>query len=421
MRRLALVSVLLSVGMLAFAQEPPGLLPASITGRKPDAAAGVTPASGTLTQPAAPAARFQDERAFPPETVAVLHASKAGADWLWRMNQSTGRFLPGLNPVTRTGISPDDDFHQALATLALVEAARFTGEDRLTVRATQAVLTMLTLTRPDAADVCVRVPTTRSRPLGFAAALMLAIRRLPDADGKLLGQAEELGGFVRKHVQDDGSIRLENGDDERTCGLVLQSLVHSQQAKPDPAKRDALLKAFDFYAGSFQRKPSLPLAANLLPALVEIALQEPLDPKRNAALFQMADFLAARQYTGSENCHPSWVGGFRSTPGAAAEPTWASVEAAVALTHAARLTRRVPDLARFQRYRNAAVSGLLFAINLQFTDLTADQFEKTFRTRYMVGGTHHSPTDGTLRVEATAAAVRGYLAYLRSGAETRVE
>src|SRR5688500_1437095 len=87
MRRLALVSVLLSVGMLAQAQEPPGLLPASITGRKPDAAAGVTPASGTLTQPAAPVARFQDERAFPPETQAVLQATKSGADWLWRMNQ----------------------------------------------------------------------------------------------------------------------------------------------------------------------------------------------------------------------------------------------------------------------------------------------------------------------------------------------
>ncbi|MGL6096286.1 MAG: hypothetical protein ACRC7O_10885, partial [Fimbriiglobus sp.] len=83
------------------------------------------------------------------------------------------------------------------------------------------------------------------------------------------------------------------------------------------------------------------------------------------------------------------------------------------------LTRNVPDLGRFARYRESGVNGLLFARNLQFSDENADHFEKNFRSRFLAGGVHLSPSDAAIRADATAALVLANLRFLESGAELR--
>jgi hypothetical protein len=143
------------------------------------------------------------------------------------------------------------------------------------------------------------------------------------------------------------------------------------------------------------------------------------DAAARDAVLEMADHLCACQLAAADVRIPPWAGGFRQslTAPAGAEPGFPSAAYAGALAHAAKLTRHIPDQVRYAKYRQACLDGLAFARRLQFSDENADHFEKGFRVRYLNGGVHLSPSDGTLRIDATGQAVSAYLAFLQSGAE----
>jgi len=408
---------------------PPRPLPPSVTGGTPAVPTPVRPASGTQVEAlTAPIARFQKLRDFPPETGEAITATKAGANWLFNMHQANGRFLLGLNPALKAVLPGDNELFQAFAAKALAEAARFTGEERYTARATQAILTLLMLTKPDPADVACRVPSVGCNGPAFAAVLAMTIYHLPAADTKLLGQAEELCAFLRKQCQADGSIKIFLRPDDATKldpegapiypGIVIQAMAMNNRAKPDTAKRALLAKTVAYYHKAFQAQPQAWIAATLIPGFVDFYLQTNKDAAAKDAVLEMADHLCVCQYAADVRM-PLWAGGFK--PSAAAppgvEPGFASAAFAGALAHAAKLTRHVPDQTRYVKYRQATVDGLAFTRRLQFSDENADHFETGFRVRYLNGGVHLSPSDGTLRIDATAHAVSAYLAFLHSGAE----
>jgi hypothetical protein len=168
------------------------------------------------------------------------------------------------------------------------------------------------------------------------------------------------------------------------------------------------------YRAAFQAKPHPLTAATLLPGCAEFCLAANKDQAACTAAFDLADWLCGCQYTRTDARTPAWAGGFRT----AAEPTHESAVCAAGLVAAVKLTRQTTgDLARFRKYRQAAVDGLAFARGLQFTDESADHFEKGFRARFLVGGMHLTPTDGTVRIDATAHLVTAHLAYLQWAAE----
>jgi hypothetical protein len=410
---------------LAHAQAPPPRpLPASITGAAAPATSAVAPASGvTQAASAAPMARFHNLQEFPPETVQSLYAMRAGAAWLSRMNQANGRFFPGLNPALRMPLEGHHELRQALAALALAQAARFTGEESLTAQATQAVLALMSLTKPDGAN---RVPTVvaeHGEPVAFAATVALAVYHLPKPDAQRLTEAEALCGFVRQRCGPDGTIQLNEKADakERNLapGLVVRMLAMSNQIKPDAGKRETLVRVMNHYRGVFKAQPNALLAAMLLPGVVDFCLHNNNDATAAATAFELADWLCECQYTRAEMRSPGWIGGFRSGPSRDHEPDSESALYAGALACAAKLRRHVPDLAQYRKYRQAAVEGLAFTRGLQFSDGNTDHFEKGFRGRFLVGGTHLSPTDGTVRIDSTAYLVLAHLAFLQSGAEAR--
>ncbi len=437
-RRYHLVAVLgLAAGvgtLVAQTAPPPKTLPASITGQVPGPVP-VTPVGGNQVAAAAPIERFlKDRGAFPPETEQAIDAVRFGGDWLYRMNQPGGRFLPGLNPATRQWVESDADFRQALATLALCEAAKFTGDERYAARANGAVLALLAGTKPDADPAC-RVPTAandRCNRVGYASVTALAIYALPNPDAKLLQSADALMKFVRKQVRANGAIAFnEPATDEPHAadavgaavypGYALQALSASLRLRPDAETRELFPRAMAYQARLLKTHPRPMLVATTLPALVDYALLANKDPGVVGMVFDAADWLGTCQVTRADPRRAVWAGGFTSGPGATAEPTVESAACALSLCHAARLTRQVPDAARFTKYRAAAVEGLAFARNLQFTDETADHFEKAFRARHVVGGVRVSPADGTLRIDATAHLVLAHLAYLQCGTEQRLE
>ena len=203
-------------------------------------------------------------------------------------------------------------------------------------------------------------------------------------------------------------------------GYALQAMAAALRTRPDAETRELFPKAMAYQARLLKTQPSMMLAATTLPALVDYALMVNKDPGVVGMAFDAADWLAACQVTRAAPRRAAWTGGF-AAPGATAEPTADSATCALALCHAARLTRQIPDAARFAKYRAAAVDGLAFTRSLQFTDESADHFETKFRTAYVNGGVRLAPSDGTLRIDAAAQAVLAHLAYLQCGTEQRLQ
>ena len=136
----------LALPLLAQPPAPPALLPPSVTGKPHDP---LTPVAATAPK-AVPADRFKTP-GQPPETLAAVESAKEAADWLARMSKADGRFVAGIDP-TLGREAAGSDFAQTCAALALARAARFTGDEKMTAAASQACLTLLTLTKADATD-----------------------------------------------------------------------------------------------------------------------------------------------------------------------------------------------------------------------------------------------------------------------------
>ena len=60
-----------------------------------------------------------------------------------------------------------------------------------------------------------------------------------------------------------------------------------------------------------------------------------------------------------------------------------------------------------------------FLYGLQFLETNTRHFEDNFRAKMLLGAFYLTPTDGNLRIDATACAVTGLLRFLSSGAESR--
>lgn len=428
---LGVVAVALFAGVALAQSPPPRVLPPGITGAATPAPTGVRPAADSVAQAAPPANRFlSNMRAFPDETQAAVFSARSAAEWLSRMNQQGGRFVPGVNAAWKRYLDGDSDLRQVTAALGLCEAAAFTGDDKLAARANGAVLAMLSLTKVEG-DGC-RVPVAgsdRCNRVAFAATLALAITKLPAPNAQQLADADALCGFLRRQVDASGAVRLTDaaGDDAAKLdsegvaaapGLAMQAFAAVERVKPNPATREVLGKCANHYRTVIKSGVTMTAAASLLPAFVEVTAMTKNDPAMTGAAFELADFICQCQVIDVRT--PQWMGGFRATPGGVGEPT-DSAAAVLALAHATRLTRQVPDLARYGKYRAATVAGLAFCQSLQFTHENADHFEKAYRTAYLVGGCRVGPADGSVRADATAQLLRAGVAFLASGAEGKPE
>ena len=87
------------------------------------------------------------------------------------------------------------------------------------------------------------------------------------------------------------------------------------------------------------------------------------------------------------------------------------------LACAYQLSRQGTDLNRAARYRRSLLDAVQFVLGLQYLESNTRHFENAFRANMLIGGVHLSPSDGGLRIDATAAATSGLLRFLGSGAE----
>ncbi len=380
----------------------------------------ITPAVNVVpaAKPAAPIDRFlSDPRAYPEATGQAVYSVRAGGDWLAKMHQSDGRFHAGFNPSLRLWLDDDSDTRQATAAVALSRTAAFTGDDRLTAAAAQAVLALLAVTKVDPADASVRVPTVaadRGNKVAFAALTVLAACELPAPDAKLLAKADELCAFLRKQLKPDGSVAV--GDDRPTAavpGLVFQALMASDKWTPAQWKRDAVANAVAYYRPAFKQTPSAELAGTLLPAVADFCLRVKSEGGCGFA-FEMADRLCDSQYTAGDARNRGWIGGFKLTVG---EPTASGLPCAHAAAAALHLAAQVPDATRFAKYRTVTREALKFGRSLQLTTEGTRQFDKVYAAQVLVGGACGGPSDGCPRLDPTADLIAAQLRYLTGGGE----
>lgn len=404
------------------APKPPGLLPPSVTGKPHDP---VTPVAAT-TPKAVPADRFKTP-GYPVETVAAVQSCKEAAAWLTRMSQPDGRFMGGIDPALGRPLG-GTDFAQACAAMSLARAAKFTGDEKAATAASQACLTLLTLTKADTTDPSMRVPTLtadRGNKVGFAAVLATAIYDLPNPDTKLVAEADKLCKFLYTRLRSDGSVHYAEGEGSPTKtdpdgvntypGLCFQAIMASDRVATEAWKRDALARGVKCYREVFKAAPTPELCGSLLPAVCDYAVRVKDAKDATAFAFEMADWLCDRQYTASDARNLRWVGAFK--PATGDEPTARVCGGVEGLCAAVTLTAQVPDATRHARYRKAAREGLSFARSLQFGAANGAHFTPEFRAKYLDGGAVGSPTDGMLRCEHTAGLLCAQLRYLESGGE----
>jgi hypothetical protein len=419
---------------VGFAQQPPAGDPTPPLTPPSAAAQPVTPASATAPKRAdTPLAAFDPLVAHPQTTQQALRAALHGSAWMTRMSQPQGRFAFGYLPAVRQPLDGDHDLKQAHAALALAQSARFTGDDRQAATASQAVLALLAATKIDPSDPTCRVPVKASvacNRVGFAAVLALAVYELPGADDRLLGEAEKLCAFLRKQLRENGSVHFADNpaDDAAQVdpagateypGYALHALAVSHRVRPAGWKRDAAKKGCDHYRAAFKAAPHPTLAATLTPALAELYAQTK-GSETATTVFEMNDFLAGLQYPPGDGNNPLWAGGFRAWAGGKAADATPGCEAGAylqSLACACQVTRLVPDLPRFARYKQAATDAAQFVCGIQYTEPNTRHFENTFRANVLIGGFYLAPADGTLRIDATARCVTGLLRFLTSGAE----
>ena len=176
-----LLSTLTSAVTLAWLQgqappspAPPQPLPGSLI------PAGGVPAPANITPPPATATKAgRDVTKLSPLAQQMYLGAQRGSEWLFRLHQPTGRFLPGWLPDLNQPVEFDSYLRQAGATTALARSARFFQDERYTARARQAVLTLLAETGPAPDDPqarCTSLPSAVVNRLGAAGLLLAAVQ-----------------------------------------------------------------------------------------------------------------------------------------------------------------------------------------------------------------------------------------------------
>lgn len=433
--RVAFLIVFLALGVGAFAtwsltlgQAPPAPLPASVADKATPLPSS-PPTTPLLRPVGAQVAAQPDTAKYTPLQKQMFLSVQRGADWLFRANRADGRFDHGYLPALASVMEGDHYLRQAGAAFALARVARFTGDERHTARARQAILTLLGDTTLNAADAPTRhtaLPGTVVNRLASAGLLLLAIHELPAPEKDLLEQSDQLCNYVRTRQRPNGS--LATGDQNTTAddatavaqypGLALHGLMRSQTHRPAAWKLDAVRKATAFYR-AWWREHKDPA---FVPAQTAAAAEAYLLTKEEAFAefaFAMSDWLCGLQYEQAVDLRrATWVGGFRGWADGKPQdtaPTVASAALAETLADGCRVARQKVDLPRYRRYGEATERCLQYLVTLQFNESNTQHFAGWYRAK-LLGGFHASDQDGDLRIDYTQHAVSAMVQYLRSSA-----
>jgi len=415
------------VGGPSLRPQQPNLLPPAIT--KQDAPTIIQPANYVAPAPVvtAPITRFGDLEKQPALTRQMIISAQRGIEWLHRYNLQNGRFISGFLPAVNAPMDGDHFMRQATAALALARAAKFTGDERYAVRASLAILNLLTETKEETKGVRFTAqPSVVCNRIAANGLLILAIHEMPNPSNDLLDRAEEMCAFIRSQQQADGSLHYTDTSDPSTTtdpigirtypGIALTGVILSNKLRPASWKIEMLKKAMPYYRNAFKQSPHPTFVPWQTTAFAEAFVQSK-DPAFTGYVFEMNDWLCTLQYSALDPRHQSWFGGFQTIENklvVASPPDLMTALYAQSLADGCRVARQIPDLERYTRYRTSLIRSLQFLTTLQYAEDSCQHFAPNFRPA-VLGGFHPTHQDGNLRVEDTANAVSAMLHFFNSG------
>jgi len=382
---------------------------------------------GTKAQGPIPSAtvKQRDLSKLPIQQRLFYLSGQRGMEWLQRANQPDGHFVNGMVPALRLPLEGDSYVRQAGAAFALARATKFFGDDRGSAIAKQALLTLLLETNVDPKEPTLRsLPGHQANPLVAAGTLVAGIHELPAPPADLLDQADQLANFVRKHIQADGSLNMAETSGESGAanaeavqyysGPAMYGVIRSQRLRPAPWKPEMIHKALAYYYPYWKQHKNVPMLAWHSAVYTEAYLLTK-ESSFADAVFDMNDWLCGMQYQPANTGRAAWIGSFPPwVDGKAASNLAPNIESAgsvASLVEACRLARATGDVQRYQRYRQAAESGLQFLTTLQYSEANTQHFADWYRP-FLVGAFHASSQDGNVRLDYAEHSVSALVQYL---------
>src|ERR1043165_4965257 len=216
----------------------------------------------------------------------IFNSAQRAMDWLKRTHKADGRFVYGFQPALCVLLDGDNFSSQAGAAFALARAARYFGDEGSTVKARQAILTLLLETMLDPRDGSkssrhlAALPAAVDR-LSAHGLLISAIHELDQVEKcpDLLKQADELCNYLRLQQREDAALFVADGGklikgvseevDAQRAGWALQGIIRSHRHRPAEWKLDMLRKARTYYVTSWKKKKSIAATCALTPAFAE--------------------------------------------------------------------------------------------------------------------------------------------------------
>jgi hypothetical protein len=359
----------------------------------------------------------------------IFHSAQRAMDWLKRTSKPDGRFVHGFQPNLCVTLDGDNFVSQVGAAFALARASRYFRDEAGTVKARQAILTLLLETMLEPGDKSIRrcaAPPLAVDRLSAHGYLISAIHELDNADKcpDLLKQSEELCNYLRRQQQPDGSLSVSDGanfvkrgsnaTDMERAGWALQGVIRSQKHRPADWKIDMVRKARDRYLKAWKSDQTIAAVCNLTPAFAE-AYVVTKDTAYRDAVYAMNDWLIELQYPeGGDAARNHWVGGFKRCRDGKIEtitPDISSATPAESLAEACRVAKSDNDLVKFRQYERALLLNIRFLMTLQYSLKNTTHYVESFRPSLM-GAFYASHQDGHLRIDYTRPALCGMVQYL---------
>jgi hypothetical protein len=361
----------------------------------------------------------------------IMRSAQSAMDWLKRTHKADGRFVYGFQPSLCVMIEGDNFVSQAGAAFALARSARYFRDESCTVRARQAILTLLMETMLDPNDASKSMRHAAAPPfaldrLASAGLLISAIHELDRADKcpDLVKQADELCNYLRKQQRPDGSLLVSDGAnviksgsdevDAERAGWALQGIIRSHKLKPADWKLELLRAARSYYEPGWVAKKNTAVVCSHTPAYAE-AFVLTKEPAFRDAVYAMNDWLIDLQYgEGIDPARKHWVGGFKRVRGGQADtspPDISSAAMAESLVEACRVAKHAGDLIKLRTYEQALLLNVHFLMSMQYTLNNTKHFVDPFRPS-ILGAFHASHQDGCLRIDYTRPALCAMVQYL---------
>jgi len=356
----------------------------------------------------------------------MFQAGKRGADWLHRMNGPKGRFVPGLLVDVQQEIEQDSLIRQAIAAMAMARASKVLGEERLEIRAIQAILALVDETTLDSEEPGVRItraPSVILNKLGGAAAIALAIFELPNPPADLLKTAEELVDGMRRMIKGDGYFQNDgwqpNAPDELDGPasypfMAIAAILRSDRFVKESWKLETAKNALAVYSKRWHENKQLGCLGWAMMAGMELH-SVTKDKALSAYMLGVCDGLTGMQYDRIDPRRSGFFGGFRSWNAAGQiqemAPTSTSAAAAEALVMGWKLAREEGDATRHAKYQEFLERSLQFLVTLQYVESNTKHFADWYLAK-LLGGVRLAPQDGKLRIENTAHALLAWTAYV---------